>query len=68
MTTGEVKTKEAETSVNPLEVKSKIQPEFAGENAEIAVSVSEKSASNLKMKERFSRLKKSLRRRSVSIL
>ncbi len=66
--TGEVKAKEVVTSVTPLKVESKIQAEFAGENAEIAVSVNEKSASNFKMKERFLRLKKSLRKKSVSIL
>ncbi len=68
MTTGEVKVKDTETMIVPLELGEITQTEFAGIISEIEVSVSEKFTSNPKIKERFSRLKKSLRKRSVSIL
>ncbi|MEO8072526.1 MAG: hypothetical protein ABI686_04695 [Acidobacteriota bacterium] len=64
----EVTTLEKETMIVPLNNKLKNQAEFVVENAEMEISVSEDINSNLKVKERFSRLKKSLRKRSVSIL
>jgi hypothetical protein len=68
MAVGEVKAKDAETSVIPLELGEITQTEFAEIISEIEGSVGENLTSNNKVKERFSRLKKSLRKRSVSIL
>ncbi|MEP7037091.1 MAG: hypothetical protein ABI891_02005 [Acidobacteriota bacterium] len=64
----EVTTLEKETMIVPLNNKLKNQAEFVVKNAKMEISVSEDINSNLKVKERFSRLKKSLRKRSVSIL
>ena len=68
MTTGEVRVKEPETVIVPLHNKIEMQTEIIIEKTEFEISTTEKIASSLKVKERFSRLKKSLRRRSVSIL
>lgn len=67
MTTGEVKAKQAEMPIISLKSDLKKQAEFTVETTEIEVSTGEKLASNCKVKERFSRLKKSLRKKSVSI-
>ncbi len=68
MMTGEVKSAQTEETIVPGSDKLEIQTELMIENIEIQVSVSENSASKFKVKERFSRFKKSLRKRSVSIL
>ena len=68
MSTGEVHALETEKVVVPLSKKLPTHSEFIGENTEIEISVSEKITANVKVRERFSRLKKSLRKRSVSIL
>ncbi len=68
MTTGEAKVRQAEVPVIPSKSDLKIQAGFTVETKEIEGSTGEKLVSNLKVKERFFRLKKSLRRKSVSIL
>ncbi|CAN5212652.1 hypothetical protein BH20ACI1_BH20ACI1_13300 [soil metagenome] len=68
MTTGEVKAKAAQTNVVPLKSEQNNQTEFIEMVVEKEVFVKEKLVSNPQARERFSRLKKSLRRKSVSIL
>lgn len=68
MKTGEVKAREAQAEVVPIELEQNNQAEFVGATLESEVSVKEKIVSNLQVKERFLRLKKSLRKKSVSIL
>ena len=68
MTTGEVKVKEAQTKFIPSELEQNNQAEFVEMILENEVSVKKRLVSNLQVVERFSRLKKSLRKKSVSIL
>ncbi len=68
MTTGEVKAKKAQTKVVPLKLEENNQTEFVEMILEKEVFAKEKIVSNLQARERFSRLKKSLRKKSVSIL
>ncbi len=68
MMTGEAKTLETQETIVQLDNKSPQQAEFMTGAAKNEVSNGEKIIANLKVSERFSRLKKSLRKKSVSIL
>ncbi len=68
MTMGEAKSARKKETIVPFDNKFEIQTELMIENTEVSVSGGEKSASKHMVQERFSRLKKSLRKRSVSIL
>ncbi len=64
MTTGEAKRSQGKVET---EIQAATEVEVI-EKTDIIFSVNDNSASKFKVKERFSRLKKSLRKRSVSIL
>lgn len=68
MTTGEVKVRESQNTIILPKSEQENQAEFVGTILEEEIFVKEKIVSNLQVKERFSRLKKSLRKKSVSIL
>ena len=68
MMTGEAKTLEAKATIVQPDNKQPMSAEFVIEDGKIEVSNGEKIIANLKVGERFSRLKKSLRKKSVSIL
>ena len=68
MTTGEVKVRESQSDVVLPKLDRNNPAEFAETVLESEVLIKEKLASNIQVKEKFSRLKKSLRRKSVSIL
>ncbi len=68
MTTGEAKAQEVRNNVIPPDSEQNSRAEFVETLLEKEIFVKEKLASNLKVKERFSRLKKSLKKKSVSIL
>ena len=68
MTTGEVKVRESQNDVVLPKLERNNPAEFAETVLESEVLIKEKLASNIQVKEKFSRLKKSLRRKSVSIL
>lgn len=69
MTTGEVKAQEVrDNNIIPPDSEQNSRAEFVETLSEKEILVKEKLTSNLKVKERFFRLKKSLRKKSVSIL
>ncbi len=68
MTTGEVKVRESQNTIILPKSEQENQAEFVGTILEEEIFVKEKLVSNLQVKEGFSRLKKSLRKKSVSIL
>lgn len=68
MTTGEAKKREVQADIISPESRQNNQVEFVETVLEKEVFAKEKLRSNLQARERFSRLKKSLRKKSVSIL
>lgn len=68
MTISEVTAKTVQTEAIPLKLRQYQQPEFVEAVLENEVFIEKKSVSNLQVGKNFSRLKKSLRKKSVSIL
>lgn len=68
MTTGEAKKREVQADIISPESRQNNQVEFVETVLEKEAFAKEKLGSNLQARERFSRLKKSLRKKSVSIL
>ena len=67
MMTGEVKAKESEVPIVQLNQVLESQTEISLEIKRTEVSINRKMSSNLRVKKRFSRLKNSLRKRSVIV-
>ncbi len=67
MMTGEVMTRGTDDVTVPLKNKQEKKLTPTAENEETQVFATSKTTSNLKMKEKFSRFKKNLRKKSVSI-
>ncbi len=68
MPTGEGKKREVQSDIISTELRQNNQVEYVETVLEKQVFEKEKLRTNLQARERFSRLKKSLRKKSVSIL